>query len=81
MINLFRKSSVKKSLIVSFYFFIDFLKIELHFPFVGDWEVAIQRNSDPSALAPVFEVLAGAAQGGLGPHPWRWHSVQSSEQL
>lgn len=36
MINLFRKSSVKKSLIVSFYLFIDFLKIELHFPFVGD---------------------------------------------
>lgn len=34
MINLFIKSSVKKSLEVSFYVFIDFLKIELHFPFV-----------------------------------------------
>lgn len=34
MINLFIKSSAKKTLDVSFYIFIDFLKLELHFPFV-----------------------------------------------
>lgn len=51
MINLFIKSSVKKSLEVAFYIFIDFLKIELRFPFVGRRRTCYSKNAEPSAVA------------------------------
>lgn len=78
MINLFRKSSVKKSLEVSFYISIDFLKIGLHFPFVRDWEVAIQRNSDPSALARALRGIVRGCPGRFLLYPTEWPSGFSS---